>query len=442
MEASAFCDRRIKTGMWEPWIRQSPGAPLSWNGSRSSVFSVCSLCSVDGISPSTHNALFPFTSNNPLVLAFGCFFSMLLLHPHSCWWLQAAITCFFSFISSIPWVYSEHTPSKIQRQWPLDTTCTFLCQLKPPPLFFSAACFCFSNIIEKNNNNWLSLLLTPTPHTHTHTPPDKILHFHLPLLEAVWIKPPWLDQFTNVTLTHCHLPSCKKARRARPACEKPVASMGHVTPRKQKEADIPSYQRMLAKLPLPRNHLKTLPQPRVLEVPHKAGLWGKGISFVKELWLCGVFVAGEADRVPGLCQHAADECPDTGEGALQHASPQWHLPHQSHQAFHHGEWWIQKQQLLTGQMLPAISPEGQEGADSRNLQNSPPFPLQVYMMLLIKWKRKNSERWALIPHSRPGEPGSREQVLPYHCVNRGSSWVMYRKCQCNIPKGSEYCRFF
>ncbi|XP_030350989.1 ras GTPase-activating protein nGAP isoform X6 [Strigops habroptila] len=51
-----------------------------------------------------------------------------------------------------------------------------------------------------------------------------------------------------------------------------------------------------------------------------------------------IIQTGEADHVPGLCQHAADECPDTGEGALQHASPQWHLPHQSHQAFHHGEW--------------------------------------------------------------------------------------------------------
>ncbi|XP_061201601.1 ras GTPase-activating protein nGAP isoform X4 [Neopsephotus bourkii] len=51
-----------------------------------------------------------------------------------------------------------------------------------------------------------------------------------------------------------------------------------------------------------------------------------------------IIQTGEADHVPGLCQHAADECPDAGEGALQHASPQWHLPHQSHQAFHHGEW--------------------------------------------------------------------------------------------------------
>ncbi|XP_035393991.1 ras GTPase-activating protein nGAP isoform X1 [Cygnus atratus] len=51
-----------------------------------------------------------------------------------------------------------------------------------------------------------------------------------------------------------------------------------------------------------------------------------------------IIQTGEADRVPGLCQHAADECPDASEGALQHASPQWHLPHQPHQAFHHGEW--------------------------------------------------------------------------------------------------------
>lgn len=220
-------------------------------------------------------------------------------------------------------------------------------------------------------------------------------------------------------------------------------AQGHVTPRKQKEADIPSYQRMLAKLPLPRNHLKILSQPRGLENPRKWSLWGKGILFGKELWLCGVFVAGEADRVPGLCQHAADECPDASEGALQHASPQWHLPHQPHQAFHHGEWWIQKQQLLTGQMLPAISPgEGQEGADSRNSPNSP-LPLTgLHNAANKKEKRKNSERWALIPHARPGESGSREQVLPYHCVNSWSSWVMYRKCRCNIPKGSEYCRFF
>lgn len=141
----------IKT--WEPRIRQSPGAPLSWNGSRSSVFSVCSLCSVDGISPPPTPPPFSFTSSNPLVLAFGCFFSMLLLHPHPCWWLQAAIICFFYYyflISDIPWVYSEHIPSKIERQWPLDTTCTFLCQMKLPPLLFSAACFCFSNILKRN----------------------------------------------------------------------------------------------------------------------------------------------------------------------------------------------------------------------------------------------------------------------------------------------------
>lgn len=47
-EASAFCAGRIKAGLWEPGFG---GAPLSWNGSRSSVFSVCSLCPVDGIPP-------------------------------------------------------------------------------------------------------------------------------------------------------------------------------------------------------------------------------------------------------------------------------------------------------------------------------------------------------------------------------------------------------
>ncbi|XP_075792985.1 ras GTPase-activating protein nGAP isoform X5 [Pelodiscus sinensis] len=51
-----------------------------------------------------------------------------------------------------------------------------------------------------------------------------------------------------------------------------------------------------------------------------------------------IIQTGEADRVSGLSQHAADECPDAGEGAVQHASPQWHLPHKPHQAFHHGEW--------------------------------------------------------------------------------------------------------
>lgn len=51
------------------------------------------------------------------------------------------------------------------------------------------------------------------------------------------------------------------------------------------------------------------------------------------LMLWGVF-AGEADRVPGLGQHAPDECPDAGKGALHHARPEW----QPSQAFHHGEW--------------------------------------------------------------------------------------------------------
>ncbi|XP_071420837.1 ras GTPase-activating protein nGAP isoform X3 [Pithys albifrons albifrons] len=47
-----------------------------------------------------------------------------------------------------------------------------------------------------------------------------------------------------------------------------------------------------------------------------------------------IIPTGEADRVPGLCQHAADERPDAGEGALHHARPEW----QPSQAFHHGEW--------------------------------------------------------------------------------------------------------
>ncbi|XP_027514194.1 ras GTPase-activating protein nGAP isoform X1 [Corapipo altera] len=47
-----------------------------------------------------------------------------------------------------------------------------------------------------------------------------------------------------------------------------------------------------------------------------------------------IIPTGEADRVPGLGQHAADERPDAGEGALHHARPEWEPP----QAFHHGEW--------------------------------------------------------------------------------------------------------
>lgn len=179
--------------MCKPWIQRSPGASLSWNGSRSSVFSVCSLCSVDGISPSTHAALFPFTSNNLLVLAFGCFSSMLLLHPHSCWWLQAAITCLFLFISSIPWVYSEHTPSKTQRQWLLNTTCTFLCQIKLHHFYFLLPVSVFLTHFKKKKNNKLAIVVINTNTLH---PCSQMLHFHLPRLEAVWIKPMWLDQFT------------------------------------------------------------------------------------------------------------------------------------------------------------------------------------------------------------------------------------------------------
>ncbi|XP_071607258.1 ras GTPase-activating protein nGAP isoform X2 [Heliangelus exortis] len=51
-----------------------------------------------------------------------------------------------------------------------------------------------------------------------------------------------------------------------------------------------------------------------------------------------IIQTGEADRLPGLGQHAADECPDPSEGALQRPglqrSPLW----QPHQALHHGEW--------------------------------------------------------------------------------------------------------
>ncbi|XP_063021472.1 ras GTPase-activating protein nGAP isoform X4 [Melospiza melodia melodia] len=47
-----------------------------------------------------------------------------------------------------------------------------------------------------------------------------------------------------------------------------------------------------------------------------------------------IIPTGEADRVPGLGQHAPDECPDAGKGALHHARPEW----QPSQAFHHGEW--------------------------------------------------------------------------------------------------------
>ncbi|XP_063262628.1 ras GTPase-activating protein nGAP isoform X7 [Prinia subflava] len=47
-----------------------------------------------------------------------------------------------------------------------------------------------------------------------------------------------------------------------------------------------------------------------------------------------IIPTGEADRVPGLGQHAPDERPDAGKGALHHARPEW----QPSQAFHHGEW--------------------------------------------------------------------------------------------------------
>lgn len=50
--------------------------------------------------------------------------------------------------------------------------------------------------------------------------------------------------------------------------------------------------------------------------------------------MLGAVFAGEADRVPGLGQHAPDERPDAGKGALHHARPEW----QPSQAFHHGEW--------------------------------------------------------------------------------------------------------
>lgn len=70
------------------------------------------------------------------------------------------------------------------------------------------------------------------------------------------------------------------------------------------------------------------------------------------------------------------------------------------------------------------------------------------MLLLIK-TRKNSERWASIPHLRPGESGSREQVLPYHCVNRGSSGsctenadVIYQKEVNTVDFFFNYCYFY
>lgn len=112
------------------------------------------------------------------------------------------------------------------------------------------------------------------------------------------MEPPRLDPFPAVT----RICRAKKPWRA---TEEPVA------PRKQKEADSPSRQGMLAQLPLPRAQA--------------------GRAAALTLW--GVF-AGEADPVPGLGQHAADECPDAGKGALHHARPEW----QPSQALHHGEW--------------------------------------------------------------------------------------------------------
>ncbi|XP_044295057.1 ras GTPase-activating protein nGAP isoform X5 [Varanus komodoensis] len=50
-----------------------------------------------------------------------------------------------------------------------------------------------------------------------------------------------------------------------------------------------------------------------------------------------IMQAGKKDPLPGLGQHTANECPHPGEGTLQHAGPERHLPHQPHQAFHHGE---------------------------------------------------------------------------------------------------------
>nr|XP_033771354.1 ras GTPase-activating protein nGAP isoform X3 [Geotrypetes seraphini] len=47
---------------------------------------------------------------------------------------------------------------------------------------------------------------------------------------------------------------------------------------------------------------------------------------------------GKTDCVTGCSQYTANERPDPGEGALQRAGPQRHLPNHSHQAFHHGKW--------------------------------------------------------------------------------------------------------
>uniref|UniRef100_A0A8C2Y030 Ras GTPase-activating protein nGAP n=1 Tax=Capra hircus TaxID=9925 RepID=A0A8C2Y030_CAPHI len=51
-----------------------------------------------------------------------------------------------------------------------------------------------------------------------------------------------------------------------------------------------------------------------------------------------IMQTGKTDRVAGFGQHQTDERADPGEGTVQHAGPKWHLPHQPHQAFHHGEW--------------------------------------------------------------------------------------------------------
>lgn len=55
--------------------------------------------------------------------------------------------------------------------------------------------------------------------------------------------------------------------RLRPGGPDGHSPRGHTSPRKQKEADIPSYHRMLAELPRPRNHPETLSRPQVLERP-------------------------------------------------------------------------------------------------------------------------------------------------------------------------------
>lgn len=50
-----------------------------------------------------------------------------------------------------------------------------------------------------------------------------------------------------------------------------------------------------------------------------------------QMHLCVCVCAGEAHSIAGCSQRSSDERSDAAEGALQHADPQWHLPHQPHQ---------------------------------------------------------------------------------------------------------------